>query len=183
MSEELTFIAVLFTAILAFSLLIERALEVMKAAYDLLDSRNDYHKYWTRRTYRLQQYMEKELRLFEYVDTTGAAGVFKRFNEMMIGPSDGYDGRIPTLSGDLVRAVYVRLGCKVVGSSIGIAIAFGLRFDLIASGQSIENPAVTTAGMLVTGVVMGLGAGPVHKFIRVVEKKRALNQPKVVTNV
>ena len=182
MSEQITLVTALFAAVLALSLLIERAIEVMKSAYDLLDSRNDFHKFWTRRTYRLQQYMEKRLRVFEYVDTKGATAVFNRFNEMLLGEADGYKGTVPTLCGDLVRAVYVRLGCKIAGSVIGIALAYALGLDIIAAGSSSGSWTATTTGMLITGVAMGLGAGPMHKLIRVVEKKRSANIPQVVTH-
>lgn len=184
MSEKITLVTVLFASVLAFSLLIERALEVLKATYDLLDSRFDYHKFWTKRTWGLHEYIEHRLHVFTYVDTKGASAIFNRFNEMMLGPQDGYNGTVPTLCGDLVRAVYVRLACKFVGSLLGLWIAFGLRLDVLAAAQQYEFTKITPTplGMAVTGIAIGLGAGPVHKLIRVVEKKREAITPKAVTN-
>lgn len=184
MSEHITLITVLFAAVLAFALLIERAIEVLKTVYELIDSRYDHHRFWTRRTHAIQQYMEHRLRVFEYVDAKGAAAVFNRFNDMLLGPADGYKGTVPTLCGDFVRGVYIRIGCKVIGTAMGIALAFRLDFDVLAAASAADIAAITptTGGMLVTGIAMGLGAGPVHKLIRVVEKKRAANFPQVVTN-
>src|SRR5215216_1615414 len=106
MSEKLTLVSVLFAATFAFALLVERALEVTKALYDVLDSKFDFHRFWTKRTYATQQYIEKRLRVFDYVDASGSTVIFNRFNEMLLGPDDGYQGTVPTLCGDLVRAVW-----------------------------------------------------------------------------
>lgn len=184
MSEQITLVTVLFASMLAFALLVERALEVLKAAYDLIDSKLDFHRFWTARTYRTQQYIEERLRVFEYVDGKGAAAVFNRFNELLLGPNNGYHGTVPMLCGDLVRGVWVRLFCKIIGVSFGIVIALTLKFDLLAAARpgDVSTITPTTLGMLATGVAIGLGAGPVHKLIRVAEKKRQANLPQVVTN-
>src|SRR5688572_33488531 len=120
MTEQLTLITVLFAAILAFTLLIERAIEVLKAAYDLIDSYFDFSKYWTKKTRQTGKYMQNQLRVFEYVNAKKTNAVFNRFHELMLGPSSGYHGTIPMLCGDLMRAVYVKIGCKVAGVAIEI---------------------------------------------------------------
>ena len=180
----ISLITVLFATVLAFALLIERALEVLKSLYDVIDSKYDLNRFWTRRAYATQQYMEKRLRVFQYVDAANSAAVFNRFNEMLLGPGDGYKGTVPTLSGDLVRAVWVRLACKIVGVAMGIYLALVFKLDMIAAAHAFDPTPMqlSTRGLLVTGVAMGLGAGPVHKLIRVLEKKRAANVPQVVTN-
>lgn len=189
MIEQITLITVLFAAILAFTLLIERAIEVFKATYDLIDSYFDFAKYWTRKTRQTSQYMQKQLRVFEYVSAKKTNAVFNRFHELMLGPSSGYHGTIPMLCGDLMRAMYVKIGCKVVGVALGVAIAFALKFDVLAATQSVGVAGLvpTAKGMLLTGITMGLGTGPMHKLIRVVEKKRdsrfpEARLPEAVTN-
>jgi hypothetical protein len=190
MVEQLTLITVLFAAVLAFALLIERAIEVLKAVYDLVDSYFDFAKYWTKKTHQTQKFMQKQLRVFEYVNPKQATSVFNRFHELMLGPSSGYQGTVPMLCGDLMRAFYVKIGCKVVGMGLGILIAFYLKFDLLAAAQTaaISSLVPTFKGMLLTGVALGLGAGPMHKIIRAVEKKRdsrfpEARLPEAVTNV
>ena len=186
MTEQLTLITVLFAAILAFTLLIERAIEVLKAVFDLVDSYFDFADYWTRKTRQTQRYMQRQLRVFEYVDARRASAIFNRFHDLLLGPSAGYHGTVPMLCGDLMRAVYVKIGCKIVGLTLGIGIAFSLDFDLLAAaarGQDLGSIVPSTKGMLLTGIAMGLGSGPMHKLIRVVEKKREARLPEVVTNV
>jgi hypothetical protein len=177
-------ITVMFAAVLAFTLLIERAIEVLKAGYDLLDSYLDFAKFWTRKTRQTGAYMEKQLRKFEFVDAKRSAAIFNRFHDLLLGPSAGYNGTVPMLCGDLMRAVYVKIGSKVVGTAIGVIIAFSLDFDLLAAAQGQPFTALvpTFKGMLLTGIAMGLGTGPMHKLIRVVEKKRESRLPQVVTN-
>ncbi len=184
MAEQVTLITVVFAAVLAFALLIERAIEVLKSIYDLFDSIFNFSHFWTRRTYRIRDYMEQRLRVFEYVDAKKATAVFNRFNELLLGPDAGYQGTIPMLCGDLVRAAWVKIGCKAVATTLGIIVAFTLEFDLLAATTATDFTTLmpTTKGMLLTGITIGLGSGPVHKLIRVVEKKRAANSPQVVTN-
>ena len=184
MSEQIMLITVMVAAVLAFTLLIERALEVLKAAYDLVDSFFDFAKIWTRKTRQTAKYMEKQLRKFEFVNARRSAAIFNRFNDLLLGPSAGYGGTVPMLCGDLMRAIYVKIGAKVVGVVLGIIIAFSLDFDLLAAarGEPFTALAPSFKGMLLTGIAMGLGTGPMHKLIRVVEKKRASRIPQVVTN-
>jgi hypothetical protein len=137
----------------------------------------------------MQKLLQKQLRVFEHVNPKRATSVFNKFHEFMLGPSSGYRGTVPMLCGDLMRAVYVKIGCKVVGMGLGILIAFYLKFDLLASAQSqtIGSIVPTFRGMLLTGLAMGLGTGPMHKIIRAVEKKRdsrfpEATLPEAVTN-
>jgi Ca2+/Na+ antiporter len=181
MPEQIELISVLFLVVLALALLIERALEVLKAAYDIIDSKFDLYRFWTRRTRTTQQYIKNRLHVFEYVDIKSSAAIFNRFNELMLGPGNGYTGTVPMLCGDLVRAVWVRLACKIVGVALGIAGAFALRLDIVEAARSAQHQP-TVIGMLLTGIAMGLGSGPVHKFIRLLEKKRSAHTQEVVTN-
>lgn len=181
MPEQIELISVLFLVVLAFALLIERALEVLKVVYDMLDSKFDMYRFWTRRTVATQHYIQHRLHVFEYVDVKASAAIFNRFNELLLGPGHGYTGTVPMLCGDLVRAVWVRLSCKILGVFMGIALAFALQLDVVEGARSAQYQH-TFAGMLLTGVAMGLGSGPVHKLIRLLEKKRAASTQEVVTN-
>jgi hypothetical protein len=181
MPEQIELISVLFLVVLAFALLIERALEVLKAGYDIIDSKFDICHYWTRQTRKTQKYIQDRLHVFEYVDVKSSAAIFNRFNDLLLGPGNGYTGTVPMLCGDLVRAVWVRLGCKIVGVALGIAAALALRLDIVEAARSAQHQP-TVVGMLLTGIAMGLGSGPVHKLIRSIEKRRAAHTQEVVTN-
>jgi hypothetical protein len=180
--EVILKVTVLFTLVLALSFLIERLMEILKAAYDLLDSKFDWFKFWTRRTAKLAEKLEKKLRIFEYVKPKEIAKLFRRFREIMLGKENGYDGTLPVLSGDLIRAFSLKVFGKILGMLIGIGLAFWMHLDLIiiwqghATDKTVWDIAIQSENLriAITGIIMGMGSGPVHQFIRAVEKKREL---------
>lgn len=173
---------VLFAVVLAFSLLIERFLEIVKCVYDLLDSRNDWHHFWTNRAHVLRDRLERKLGVFEYVDPKYAAPALQRFSELLLGKADGYDGTVPTISGDAVRMLSVKLVSKLLGIAIGVAIAFKLRLDIVTLwspkpppvGASVLEAALGSEvfRLVLTGAVMGFGSTLVHKVITAIEDSR-----------
>lgn len=176
--EALSRITLIFTLVLALSFVVERILELVKAAFDMLDSRFDLYKFWTRRAHRTRNYIERRLRVFQYVDETAAAGLLSRFSQQVLGPRDGHHGAVPVLSGDLVRVVWVRVGLKLLGCAIGIGFAFSFSLDLLALSKVAPTAAVppaTLVGQLLTGIAVGLGSGIVHKVIVTVERRQRRN--------
>jgi hypothetical protein len=176
--SALSEVTVLFTIVLAFALLVERLLEVLKTAYDLLDSRYDWHRFWTRRTERTRDFLEQRLRLSEHLSPQAQAAALARFSEMLLGTAPANTASFPVLSGDLVRAAGIRLAARVVGMAAGVALALGFEIDLLALsgllvGEAQNAPAPTTLGMVVTGTAIGLGSGPMHKIITALENRRA----------
>lgn len=189
--EVVSRVTMILALTLASALLIERLLEIVKAGVDLLDSRYDWHRFWTRRAERTQRFIERRLRVFMYVDPGQAAAFLGRFNEMLLGPADGYTGTVPMLSGDLVRAVWVRIGAKLVGIAAGIGLAFWFDIDLfyLSRGCPPQPPLAGDAGcahtawqFILSGMAIGLGSGPVHKLIRRLERKREQRLARVGAN-
>src|SRR6266496_6473987 len=86
MGDAVAKATMLFTLVFAFSLVIERFLEVLKSAYDMLDSRYDWHKRWTARAERIRDFLERRLRIFEYVSPDQATAFIARFSEMLVVP-------------------------------------------------------------------------------------------------
>ena len=176
--QALTRVTVLLALILAFSFVIERILELLKAAFDLADGRLNLHERWTKRARRTQKYMESRLRILQYVDERAAAAILSRFSEMLLGPKDGHTGIVPVLCGDLVRVVWVRAALKTIGCAIGIWFAFSFNLDLLAlTGVAPDGavPAPSVTGRILTGIAIGLGSGIVHKLITAVERKQRRN--------
>ena len=182
--DALLEVTVRFALVLALALLIERLLEILKALYDLVDSRNDWYRFWTRRAYKVRDYAEKRLRVFEYVSPEKAAPALQRFSEMLLNGRGGSAGTVPVLSGDLVRALAVKIGSKAVGIGLGVGLAFWLSIDLVDLWQNGKPfPAILSPleGFLLSepvhialsGIAIGLGSGPVHKLITTIEKRSA----------
>jgi hypothetical protein len=180
--EVVSRVTMILALTLASALLIERLLEILKAGVDLLDSRYDWHRFWTRRAEGTQRFMERRMRVFSYVDPRQAAVFLERFSDMLLAPADGYTGTVPMLSGDLVRAMWVRIGSKLVGMTVGIGLAFWFGIDLFYLSRGCPPdppPAAAAAGcahtawqFILSGMAIGLGCGPVHKVIRRLERRR-----------
>lgn len=182
--EVILKVTVLFTLVLALAFLIERLMEILKAIFDLLDSRFDWFKFWTRRTSNIAKKLEQKLKIFEYVQIQPVAKVLNRFQNMLLKKSTQNDHTFPVLSGDLVRSVMITVISKFLGMAMGIGLAFWMELDLILIWQGnagnkavweimIENQALR---FILTGMIMGLGSGPVHHFIRLIEKKHKFRE-------
>lgn len=173
-------VTVLFTLVLALSFVIERFLEVVKALYDLLDSQLNWHEFWTGQTERLKNRLEKRMRIFEYVDTKTAKSILHRFRGILLDKQGAYEDRVPVLSGDLVRAAVVKLGSRITGILLGIGLAFWMNIDLVsiwkdAAGTSARwttNLSWEGVHIALSGIILGLGSGPVHKIVTTIERKR-----------
>ena len=171
-------VTVVLALILALSFVIERVLEILKAAYDMADGRYNWNKFWTRRARGTQAYIERRLRVFNYVDKAAAAALLARFDQMMLGTTAAEKPVVPVLCGDLVRAVWCRFALKFVGAALGIWLAFAFGLDLLAISQTKPNATqfnITVLGQVVTGIAIGLGSGIVHKLITTVERKQQRN--------
>src|SRR6266513_4228508 len=107
-------VTVILALILALSFVIERFLELLKSAYDIADGHYNWAKFWTARARKTRDYIERRLRVFNYVDKTAAAALLARFNEMLLVKGDTENPAVPVLCGDLVRAVWCRITLKVV---------------------------------------------------------------------
>ncbi|HET9441541.1 MAG TPA: hypothetical protein VFO52_15300 [Longimicrobiales bacterium] len=162
-----------FTLALAFalglSLVVERILEMLKSLYDMLDSRLDLHRFWTHRAEDTKRVLQNKLRIFEYANPKAVARLLSKSNEVMLGPDHGYTGTIPIISGDLVRAVGIRIVMKTLGIAIGLTFAIVYGLDIRAL---VLREAATPAWIVLTGIAIGLGSSVVHKMICALEKQR-----------
>ena len=179
MMDALAETTVFFALVLALALLIERFLEIVKAAYDALDSRMNWYHFWTRRAAILQQRLAKRMGVFEYLDPDAVQAVLNRVYGLLLNTQPGYSGTVSVISGDLVRAAGVRVACKLVGMALGVGLALWLGLDLITlwGNPPIPNPErlllPPIARTVLTGMALGLGSGPVHKIITTIERKQA----------
>jgi len=177
-TDALLDVTVLFALALALALLIERFMEVLKAIYDLLDSRRNWHTFWTKRAKSLAAGLEKRLRIFQYVDPKKAASVLQRFSDLILNEQGGYAGNVPLLAGDLVRTLYVKVASKIIGVSLGVVLAFWSGIDLVAiwndaaAGSAWELNLASWLSFTLSGIAIGLGASPLHKIITTIERRR-----------
>jgi len=186
--DALLQVTVYFSLILTLSLLVERFLEVLKTAYDYVDSRRDWCRFWTRQTVALRDKLEVRMRVFEHVRPEVASAALNRFKDMMLEGDQSVASPVPVLSGDCVRAMWIKIASKLVGAAIGVALAFSLRttdgqfsygldlvqFFMTASGAMDGKFTISEWWLRVglTGIIIGLGSSPVHKVITTIEARQ-----------
>ncbi len=172
-------VTVLLTLVTALSFLIERLLEIIKAIYDLFDSRLDWYKFWTIRTYKVRGKLAHKLKIVEYVSEKNFASILNKFGEKLLNNTNEYSGTVPVLSGDLVRTVSVKSTSKIFSIILGIGVAFWMNVDLLKIWQEAGGDSslwinqITTPGLRIgiSGIIIGLGSNPLHKFVTTIEKK------------
>lgn len=181
--EALLSTTLAFAVVLAFSLVIERGLEILKCVYDVIDSRGEFHRrFWNGSAEAFRVRLERRMSVFEYVDPKRAAAALRRFQELLLSRADGYAGTVPTISGDAVRALAVKLVSKIIGIGLGVFIAMKLELDIIALWALPDQPVMDAVErylaahpgirQALTGVVMGFGSTLVHKVITSIESSR-----------
>jgi hypothetical protein len=178
--EGLENATILFAIALAFALLIERLLEIIKSILDLLDSHYDWHRHWTSQAQKLGAKFEQQLSV-----SSGNPPFFRkllvRMSGMLLNSKAALSAGTPVISGDAVRAFYLKMHLKLAGSILGILIAFFLGLDILSNWNNLTNGGsyVTTwYGLTITGIALGLGSAPVHKIITGLERLQKSRQEK-----
>lgn len=183
--EALSETTILFTISLTLAMIVERILEIIKCTLDLFDSRFDWHRFWTYRANVLQGKLERRFKIFEYAEPKFINNIISAGHSILLGPDNGYNGTVPTISGDLVRGLWYKIILKSLGIIIGIILAMQFSIDLVSLWQNNEtlidlpkgqilqakdliSPSVW--GMMLTGAAIGLGSGPIHKIITSMEE-------------
>ena len=172
-------VTVLLTQVLALSFLIERLLEILKAIYDLLDSRLDWYRFWTIRTYKVRNKLANKIKIVEYVSEKNLASILNKFQEKLLNETENYSGTVPVLSGDLVRTVSIKSWSKIISIVLGIGLAFWMQIDLIKTWQEAMSDSSLwiiqikslNLRIVISGFIIGLGSNPLHKFVTTIEKK------------
>src|SRR5258706_3796806 len=183
--EGLTHATAVFTLVLALSFVVERLLELLKSVYDVLDSRLDWHLFWTRRALFLRDRLVNELHILEYASPRLIASALGRFSGAMLGEQSGSNATVPVISGDLVRTMGIKVGARLLAIAIGVGLAIVFSIDMVELVASMVDPKGIVKGemppglrIFITGAFLGLGSGPVHKFIVLIERRRAESDKK-----
>ncbi len=107
------------------------------------------------------------------------AALLNNFRDVLLNRKGQYEGRIPVISGDLIRAVWIKIGTKVIGVILGITLAVYMQVDLVSIWQAAAGDQVSwipslskNLSIVFTGIILGFGSEPVHKIITYIEKKR-----------
>lgn len=180
--QETNAALILLTAAIFFALVIERIMEIAMCIYDYVESKRDWGTFWNRQAVNIRERLQN--RLEKAKASKAGKEIFEYLAARYVNNDHpGYAGA-PVISADTVRAFAVKGISKIVAAILGIGIAFYLDinvFTLIAKWTDTSS-AVSLGlfqvhipdwlGYLLTGIMMGLGSGPMHKFIVALERSR-----------
>ena len=175
---------VMLTAAIFFALIIERLLEIAKCIYDYVEACNDWSDFWNRRAITIRERLQN--RLEKTKNSKLQNTVFKYLSSRYMNTDHpGYEGA-QVISAMKVRTFMVKGVTKFLSVALGIAVAFGVGinvFDLIGNWTNTSSELPVPAGLFkvelptwleltISGIVMGLGSGPMHKFIVALERAK-----------
>lgn len=180
--EDTNAALIMLTAAIFFALIIERLLEIAKSIYDYIEAKKDFSGFWNRRAISIRERLQN--RLEKAKENKLQKTVFEYLASRYVNADHpGYEGA-PVISANKLRAFTVKGVSKTIGAILGITVAFSLGinvFSLIA--QWTNTPEALSLGLfqvdlpdwleyIITGVIMGLGSGPMHKFIAALERAK-----------
>jgi hypothetical protein len=178
---------ILLSASIFFALIIERLLEIIKSVYDFIEAKYDWTDFWNQRALSIRERLQN--RLESARDPKEKSFVGDLASRYLNKAFPGYEG-VPVISANKLRSLTVKTVVKSVGIITGIVIALfvGINvFELVAVvTQSDPDVAIPLGvfdvklpgwlGCVITGIIMGLGSGPMHKFIVALERARKKRQ-------
>jgi hypothetical protein len=172
----------LLTLALFLSLGIERALELFRALFDHLEARRGKAaaKEWRKKAEKLRDLIEAHLENARAAGSKSALQTALFIACRHLGPPSAASGGLMAISAEQVRKTSIRLRYKLLAVTTGVlfAILFKLNIFLLVDEYLGKAPAsevpawLGTLGVVVTGIAMGFGAGPVHAMITALERAR-----------
>lgn len=158
---------------------VERILEIVRSVQDYLAARRQDYSRWNTRAESLRDLVESRLDNAKS-GTGGRFGLQLLTVSKYLSPVPSSEGGLIAVSADTLRKMTLKLSYKIIAIIVGIVLAalFGINmFDLVRAslpqtGQAGNFLVPGWLGVALTGVSIGLGAGPMHKIITALERAR-----------
>ena len=171
--ETLWSVTQIYLIVLILALLIERIMEVLMEVWNYLEWKAGLNELWNRRAEALRDKFERKARAQVLGQRLDVSGLIYQLRHVILSHKEGHSGAIPIISADQIRQVVVSTSARVMASLLGIALCLAagvnlvriLEIDFLQSWPGFIQVALS-------GVVIGLGAEPVHNIISSVEKRR-----------
>lgn len=188
-SDTLTMPVILLGLALLLAMLIERVLEIVRGTADYFEAKAEakageepgHVGKWTKKAMAIRNNIELRL-------DAAKAGNPQNFELVMrlltwyIKRNDAGGGGAFVISADKIRALTLKVRYKAIAVVLGVAFALLLQIDVLElvqlSQDLVAKPELPVVyepkwyGMLLAGISMGFGAGPLHKIITALEKAR-----------
>ncbi len=186
--EVITRITFLFFLYLVMAIFVERLMEVLVSAFNYVELKWKLHIFWNRRAKVLQKRFD---RLYGY-QGGNAPKAEKIFNWVLwkIVAEKPYVGGKESISAELLRLNYLRVGTRTVAFIISLVFALVLEFKLdIDLVLLVENMLSSTGSLaykvlgkiseypflrvIITAAAISIGTEPLHSVISKIEKMAA----------
>lgn len=179
--ETILTLTYLYLLVLLLALLIERTMEVLMALWEFLELKFEGHRIWNRRAARLKDRFAGKVN-----DQLGDTGVMameigQRTKQYTNVVGEVAPGTTVVFSAASVRRVFVRTVAFIITTMLGVLLCNWAGINLIALVREAIAP--TPLPMLeivgpqmqriISGLVVGLGAEPVHRMIKRLEATQA----------
>ncbi|MEM8485169.1 MAG: hypothetical protein AAF564_06445 [Bacteroidota bacterium] len=178
--ETILTITYLYMLVLLMALLIERVMEVIMTIWNVVEVRLQAHHFWNQRTETLMKRFAAQVESKRARNALHSLGLSRRIRQYTDIEQEIRPGQSIEFSSEAVRYAFVRTFAFFATSAMGIGLCLLADVNLIAiikqalAPQSI--PVLDALGEplqhLVSGLVIGLGAEPVHRVIKGLEAAR-----------
>ncbi len=178
--ETILNLTYLYLLVILLALLVERTMEVIMACWNVCELKLKAYRYWNRRTRKLMEKFSGEV--VTRLRNKGASGFYvrKRIRHYTAVEQVVLPGHTVTFSSHAVRHVFVRTFAMIVTSVLGIVICSvaGINlFALVKTSLAPDTiPVIEAVGPrlqgVISGLIVGLGAEPVHKVVKALEDSR-----------
>lgn len=173
---------ILLSGTLLLALFIERLIEIIKALYDVFEVQTGRYQHWNELARRIANQLYSRINN-KTTDSKYEDFHLKLVSQYLFSEDPNYKGSL-LVSTDRVRTIFMKYLTKLVAVFVGVVFAFVTDVNVFvlvreATPASEQLPTVLAngwlsggVGLFITGIMMGLGAGPMHKFIVALERAR-----------
>ncbi|MDZ7261407.1 MAG: hypothetical protein ONB05_04805 [candidate division KSB1 bacterium] len=167
-------IALVFLILLAVASIIERVIEFLTVVMDFLEPYIGLDQLWKRLGERIQRKFAKRLEEAAQKGKTEMTMVLNVIKGVLFRP-DLPAGFPATVRVDLIRKIILMTSLQIVGIIVGIFLCSKAHlnaFELLKQLGVATIKVSKTLGIIITGILVGFGTGPIHAMIKFAEDKK-----------
>lgn len=182
--ETILTVTYLYLIVLLLALLVERMMEIIIVFWNYAEWKFSAHEFWDRRTRKLLRKFSTKAHSKLLAGTITVLGLGRRIQHYTKSDEGIRPGNVIIFSSKAVRGGVIRTLAFITTSIIGITLCTlaGINFFEIMRSSLVENgvgvallDAIGTDVQVVfSGVIIGLGAEPVHHIITSLEHRREM---------
>ncbi len=178
--DEVIDLTRVYIVILLLALLIERIMEIVVGVWNYIEWKTNMQAFWNGKAEKLKKKYERIAKgqLLSRVITLSPLATQIRYAAR--SQKKGHSNQLVIISGENIRQAVIATASRIVASVLGVILCYAADINLIEIFQSLL-PAIIgkltnwspMLQVFLSGIVIGLGAEPVHNLIAAMEKRRA----------